>query len=320
MAEAAELSPWPASALDPSGVLPSTDGVTLSYYELPTGSGARAPSGRPLLLVHATGFCGPMLAPLARHLDGDWRALAIDQRGHGRSTAPQSRGYDWEGFADDVLAAVDHLGLEGAVGFGHSCGGAALLLAEERRPGTFAGLYCFEPVVFPGDEPPAAAMRDNPMSVGALRRRNSFPSREAALANFSSKAPFDVLAPDVLAAYVDNGLEPGPDGQLHLRCRREDEAQIYAMGMLHHAFARLQQVKCPVTLAFGSETDAFGPDLVQLMSERLPWSEKVVFDGLGHFGPLQDPARVAASLSSSSAAVNGTVAGDTSAKGVTPPS
>ena len=48
----------------------------------------------------------------------------------GRPTAD----FAWSGFATDVLAVVDQLGLDRPSGFGHSCGGAAVLLAEEADP------------------------------------------------------------------------------------------------------------------------------------------------------------------------------------------
>ena len=42
---------------------------------------------------------------------------------------------DWNGFVDDVLAVIDAWGVAPLVAVGHSKGGAALLLAEQRRPG-----------------------------------------------------------------------------------------------------------------------------------------------------------------------------------------
>ena len=185
-----------------------------------------------------------------------------------------------------MLAVVDHLGLEGPFGFGHSCGGAALLLAEEARPGTFAGLYCFEPVVYPGDEPLAPSAEGNPLSAGALRRREEFVSRHEAIANFAGKAPFDRLHPDALAAYVDNGFAPAEGGGIRLRCRREDEAQVFAHGLSHDAYAHLGEVRCPVTLACGAQTDGFGPDVL----ESFTAPPGVVDDGgVPRHGPFRAP-------------------------------
>jgi pimeloyl-ACP methyl ester carboxylesterase len=243
---------------------------------------------------------------MATHLGGRFRCIAFDERGHGASDLPPQENFDWHGFAADVLAVIDHLGLERPFAFGHSCGGAALLLAEESRPGAFAALYCFEPVVYPGDDPLPPAIEGNPMSAGALRRRQEFGSRQEAIANFAGKAPFNRLHPDALAAYVDNGFAEVDGGGIRLRCQREHEAQVYSLGFSHDAYAHLAEVRCPVTLACGADTDGFGPDLLEAFAERLAAPTTVVLPGIGHFGPLEDPAAVAASVVSSLVPTTGT--------------
>jgi len=251
------------------------------------------------VLAHATGFCAAVLSPMATALHDRFRCVALDLRAHGRSARPVDGGFDWHHFAADVLAVVDCLDLDSPVAFGHSCGGATLLLAEQARPGTFASLYCYEPVVRPTNAPLAPNRKDNSLARGALRRRSTFISREEALANFKSKAPFDRFRPDVLAAYVDNGFVPGPNGEITLRCRREDEASMYAHGFSHDAFARLPTVRCSVTLACGAETDSFGPDFLAILAGRLAGSTTLALAGLGHFGPLEDPDAVARSVTAS---------------------
>jgi len=282
----------PPGQLPPTGWIEVPGGPPVAFYEL-------GGSGPPLVLVHATGFCAAVLAPMAALLTAGFRCLGVDQRAHGASGPPPDGDFSWAGFAADVLAVIDALGLDQPVAFGHSCGGAALLLAEEERPGTFAGLYCYEPVVYPADVPLAPSLEGNPLADGALRRRRHFPERRAALENFSSKAPFDRLDPEVLVAYVDNGFEPDPEGGIRLRCRPEHEAQVYAHGFSHDAYARLERVRCPVTLACGEHTDAFGPSFLALFAGRLARAEQVVLPGLGHFGPLEDPTAVAQSLAAS---------------------
>ena len=293
-----QAGPWPPSVLEPTGFVTGDGAPAVAYYDL-------GGTGPPLLLVHATGFCAAVLAPMAARLTGRFRCVALDLRAHGATARPPDGDFAWTGFADDVLATVETLDLGGAVGFGHSCGGASLLLAEEARPGTFAGLYCYEPVVYPGDVPLRPALEANPLAAGALRRRRGFADREEALANFSAKAPFDGLDPAVLAAYVDNGFEDDPAGGIRLRCRREDEALVYAHALAHDAYARLDRVRCPVTFACGEHTDAFGPDFLALFTARVAHSEQRTLPGLGHFGPLEHPAAVAASLVGSLAAARG---------------
>lgn len=252
-------------------------------------------AGPPLLLAHATGFHGRVFQPLARHLSARFHCLALDERGHGDSGRPGNRGFEWQGFADDVTAVVDGLDLDHPLAFGHSCGGAALLLAEEARPGTFRTLYCFEPVVVPNDSVPPPDP-GNPLSVGARHRRGSFPSREVALANYASKPPLSVLSHEALAAYVEHGFEDLDDGSVRLKCRPEDEASVYAHGGSHDAFTHLDEVRCAVTLACGATTDSFGPGAIALLAERLVRCQVEVLEAMGHFGPLEDPRAVAASV------------------------
>jgi pimeloyl-ACP methyl ester carboxylesterase len=267
--------------------VPSTDGVTVVVHDLSSESDSRAP----VLLVHATGFHGYVWQPFADHLRHH-HAYAPDLRGHGDATAPRSGDFAWDGFADDVLAIVDSLRFEHLDAVGHSKGGAALLLAEARSPGTFRSLYLYEPVVMPAQWA-ADTVGSNPLADGALRRRPVFDSRDAAYENFAVKPPFSVLDPAALRAYVDHGFEDEPDGTVRLKCAPEHESQVYRMGPQHNAFERLHEVTCPVTVARGGLAD-FGPAAVaQPVAEALPDGRLEVFEDLGHFGPLEDPAAVA---------------------------
>ena len=270
------------------------DGVGIAVYDF-------GGEGSDLLFVHATGFCAEVLLPLARALSDHHRCWGLDLRAHGRSDRPSDGDFAWSGFALDVLAAIDHLGLAQPSAFGHSCGGASILLAEASRPGTFRSLYGFEPVVVPdglAGFPPG----ENPLSAGARRRRQTFPSAEDAFVNFSSKPPLDGCDPEVLRLYVEAGFEPVPSGDggdgraIRLRCRREDEAEVFANAASSGTFGRLPEVRCPVTLACGALTDAFGPKLMEADAARLPQSTVEVLDGIGHFGPLERPELVAESV------------------------
>jgi pimeloyl-ACP methyl ester carboxylesterase len=255
-----------------------------------------APGGLPVLLAHATGFHGMVWAPLAQHLDG-YHAVAPDFRGHGDTPTPTGRDLDWQGVADDVLAVVDAWDAAPLVAVGHSMGGAALLLAEQRRPGTFRALYCYEPVVFPeGSFPSGPGDGDNPLAASALRRRDTFASFDEAYDNFAGKPPLSALSPEALHEYVDHGFARQPDGSLHLKCRPEVEAAVYRMAPQHHAFRHLPEVTCPVTIARGEMTDSGPGAFADAVAGELPHGRVEVFDGLGHFGPLEDPARVAARI------------------------
>ncbi|MEA2826420.1 MAG: hypothetical protein QOG43_859 [Actinomycetota bacterium] len=267
-------------------LVPSTDGVEVAVHDL-------GGDGPPLVLAHATGFCGGVLAPMFAGLAGSFHGWALDIRGHGSSVTPEGVDFRWSGFSDDVLAVVDALGVEGAYGFGHSSGGAAVLDAEARRPGTFRSLYVYEPIVWP--TPPPAGSRDF-LVEGALRRRVRFESRDAARANFAAKRPFSGFAPEALDAYVTCGFSAGADGSAHLRCRGEWEAAVYRQGLVHDGFTRLGRVGCPVVVASGDRWEAVDAAVMAAQVAALPSGRAETFAGLGHLGPLEDPARVAAAV------------------------
>lgn len=267
--------------------LSSPDGVEVAVHDL-------GGSGPDVLLVHATGFCGTVFAPLAAHLRDAFRCWAVDLRGHGLSGAPAAFDDGWQGFADDVLTAVDGLGLERPVAVGHSCGGAATLLAEANRPGTFRFVWCYEPIVWP--DPEQARSRAERLARGARRRRDQFPSRQDAYENFAAKPPFSTLAPAALRAYVDCGFADEDDGSVRLRCRPDVEAEVYRQAVTLDRFGRLGEVDCPVVVASGGRTDAITPALAAQLAEALPRGRVEVYDHLAHFGPLEDPAAAAASI------------------------
>ena len=260
--------------------VPSTDGVELEVHDL----GGHGPD---VLLTHGTGLHGMIWAPLVRHLPG-FHLWAFDSRAHGDSTPPVDRPLDWDGFAEDVLAVVDALGLDRPFGAGHSKGATALLRAEQLRPGTFRALCCYEPVVVPVTTP-LSTTGPNPMADAALRRRASFADHDEALRNYGAKEPLSRLHPDSLEAYVRHGLGVEADGSVTLKCRPEHEAEVFRLGGRSPAYAHLGEVRCPVTLAVGDQ--ALPPaSFVPAIAAALPDARVVSSPELSHFGPFEDPA------------------------------
>jgi pimeloyl-ACP methyl ester carboxylesterase len=267
----------------------SSDGVSLALHDL-------GGDGPVLLLCHPTGFHGRTWAPVAAALAGVAHGRALDFRGHGDSTGPVSGSYDWSGAADDVLAVVDHLGLEGVRAVGHSMGAAALLLAEQARPGTMAGLWLYEPIVFPAGEGAGPGVPgSNPMAARARRRKSWFPSRASARANYAAKASLGRFRPDALDAYVDHGFRDAADGGVELKCAPAAEAAVFERGGDHQAFAHLGEVACPVTVVAGG--DGAPPSwAAPHVAEALPHGRLRTMEQLTHFGPMEDPDAVAAAI------------------------
>ncbi len=261
----------------------STDGVRSSPS---TSSATRPPTPDRCSCATPPASTGGSGEALAAELP-DRRCLALDFRGFGDSTEPDGE-LDWYGFADDVLAVVDHYGPR------PRAGGRAL--QGRRRPAAGRG---------GSDRAPSSAWcassrscsRRGPRRSGATNhlaeitrhRRETFDSFDEAIERFAAKPPLGSLRRDVLEDYVRHGFFEQDDGTIRLKARREHEAMTYEMGPRHDGFARLGEVHCPVLVAHGGDGD--GPaQIAPLVAEALPAGTLRSFPELGHFGPLEDPA------------------------------
>lgn len=262
----------------------STDGVSLRIHDL-------GGDGPLLLLSHATGFCGPMWAPVAETLSSRFHCVAFDFRAHGYSTRPR-RPLEWDGMADDVIAVVEAISPEAPIpAVGHSMGAAVLVLAETARPGSIERVWAFEPILFSDDG--VTRPHPSPISEGARRRRAVFESRQDVIDRYGSKPPLSVLDERVLRLYAEHGFEAGEDGTVALRCRPEDEAGVFE----HHntgAPAALADLAIPYLIAISG--DGQRPAEAGRAAALDNDLELVLYDQLTHFGPLQDPDGLAADI------------------------
>ena len=266
----------------------STDGVEIAVYEI---HAAAAPT---LLISHATGFHGWCYAPFAEALGSSFRALAFDYRGHGDTAQPEGVATSWERYGDDV-SAVAHALHGPLVAFGHSMGGACLLMAALRDPARFERLVLYEPIV-----PPAGMMMlgadpgKNPMAIAASRRRATFASHEEALYNYASKRPLNRWRADALQRYVSHGFRAVADG-VTLKCTPQLEAATFAAAS-EQLWELLDQVEVPVTVLAGREDGTPPPAFAAPIAERIPNARFQRFEQWDHFGPMTHPDELASVL------------------------
>lgn len=276
----------------PSMTVPSSDGVEVVVHDF-------GGTGRTLLLSHATGFHAHCYVPIATALAGRFHSYGLDYRGHGMTAAPVGVDVDWVGYGDDAVAVADSLG-EGLIGFGHSMGGACLLMAAHRHPGLFEKLIVFEPIVFPPVTPEAGAS-GSPLASGARRRRAEFASFDEAYANYARKPPLMNFHPDALRAYVDHGFV-AVDGGVRLRCEPEHEARTFETGGLHRTWDVLGEIATPVVVIAGAVTEMSPSAIAEPISAALPAATYIGLDHLDHFGPMTHPDEIAGLIA---AAVDG---------------
>jgi pimeloyl-ACP methyl ester carboxylesterase len=127
-----------APAQDPAApaTAKAADGVSIAYETRGRGDTA-------LVFVHGwscnRSFWKEQLGEFAK----DYRVVALDLGGHGRSGTNRQR-WTIDGLAGDVEAVVKALDLKRVVLVGHSMGGPVSLFAARRLPGTVIGVVAVD--------------------------------------------------------------------------------------------------------------------------------------------------------------------------------
>ena len=219
----------------------------LSGQTLTTGdarifvSEAGNPSGPPIVLLH--GGLGSRLdfEPLARLLAPDHRLIAIDSRGHGRSTLGTAR-LCYRQLADDVTAVLHQLGLADAGIIGHSDGGIVglrLAAAEQLRPRFVIAVGAHWHL--PADDPSRAIFG----AATLARWREKCPESVGRYEAENPEPDFPRLFAATLAMWLDDGPESYPGAAIRaitcpLLVMRGDEDFLVSRAQ---AFELVQQVK-----------------------------------------------------------------------------
>ncbi|MBY0420753.1 MAG: alpha/beta hydrolase, partial [Parvularculaceae bacterium] len=262
------------------------------------------PDAPPLVFLHATGFCASTykraLAPLAARFD----VVALDLRGHGRTTLPaEPVGLrDWTLFARDVAEALPQIA-EGrpATLAGHSLGAVTAALVAAGRTDV-AALRLVEPVALPSFTAlmaRTALWRRHlgprlPLARAARARRSDYESRSEARESYARKRFFSNWAEGVLDDYLEDGLRETGAG-VSLACKPAFESAIFAAHG-HDFWGALRRTRAPVTVyAAADPTQSTVGNAARARLRRLG-AAIVAAPGVTHLAPMEDPAGVAAFL------------------------
>ena len=115
-------------------------------------------AGDPVLCVHGWTCDGSDWSWQTPALLANHRVIAVDLRGHGKSSAPAS-GYTIPGFAHDVAQLLDQLRTGPVIAMGHSMGGATAVRLAVDRPDLVRAVvsvdsaFGFDPVMLDGLAP-----------------------------------------------------------------------------------------------------------------------------------------------------------------------
>ena len=254
-----------------------------------------------VMLSHATGFHGRCFDPVVEPLQTDYACTSFDFRGFGDSLLIQDWPVAWQGYFDDALAVARSLQNKNQIiAVGHSMGAAALAMAALIEPELFKALILYEPIIFPASmrEARTTSEQPSPLVEGARRRRTTFASREEAFANYSSKPPMNVFEEKSLRAYVNYGFNDVTSAETNencvvLKCNPEHEARTYETGASHQTWEQLHLLRVPTWIVAGAVAPMQPSSWSELIANEIPNSKFVQWSDVGHFGPMQQPHRLA---------------------------
>jgi pimeloyl-ACP methyl ester carboxylesterase len=264
--------------------------LRLAVWEWPGGD-------PPLLFAHATGFHGRCWDHIAREFPGR-RALALEFRGHGRSSKPHPP-IPWPDFAADVLAVARHFGLRDALAVGHSMGGHSLVSAAIQEPAIFAALVLVDPVLFP----PEYYSAPPPDAAYIARRRNHWASPQEMWERFRPRLPFSRWQPEALRNYCDYALLPEGDA-FALACPPALEAAIYGRcnAPENNLYAGIPGVAVPVTVLRAGTTpttstlDLNASPTASDLASKFPRGRDIFLPDHNHYIPMEAPELVVAAM------------------------
>ena len=250
------------------------------------------PDGRPLVLLHGVTLATSLFNHALEDLGDEFRVIALDWRGHGRSR-PGREGYGLGLLGHDIATLLAFLDLRSAVVLGHSMGGMALgrfcIDHAAVRTERVAGLVFCDTAAF-----------DVARSVPKLFRRllTNFGGRNPELAGKIAQMPDGDVA--YLAARTNFGEDPDPVAVEQTRLMFDAMSpsvitQSIVPLFSHDVRAGLPSVDTPALVMVGSKDPLTPPAQADDLVRLLPNARLYIFPGAGHLPMLEcraDFARV----------------------------
>ncbi|MEY9967989.1 pimeloyl-ACP methyl ester carboxylesterase [Streptacidiphilus sp. MAP12-16] len=233
----------------------ASDGVRIAY-QLQGG-------GFPLVLLAGQSNSHRWWDSVRGDFDATYRTVTLDYRGTGESDKPDQP-YSTEGFAEDVIAVLDELGIERADVYGTSMGGRVAQWVAARHPDRVRSLVLG--CTSPGG--PHAVERGND-----VRRSLVQPGAGAA-----RRALLELMyTPAWLATHPGPYHTVGDPGMPEYARRRHLRASN-----THDAWEALPGIAAPTLVLHGTD-DIFNPTAnAPLLAERIPGARLQLIAGARH--------------------------------------
>jgi len=244
------------------------NGTGINYAE--TGG-----NGLAVVLSHGILMDQSMFAPQVEALAPEFRVITWDQRGHGGTPAHGPFSY-WDS-ARDLLALLDHLGIQRAVLGGMSQGGFVSLRAALLAPDRVRGLILIDTQA--GQEDPAVAPAYEQMHE-VWREQGPEPVQEVVSSIILGPGQWN----DWYAKWAATGIEQVTPA---FRCLMDRD----------DITGRLGQIDCPALIVHGSADAAIPLTKAQELRDGLAGPARIaVIDGGTHASNMSHPAEVNAEM------------------------
>lgn len=240
-------------------------------------------SGRnPVLLLHGVHGTADSWDATVQALNGALPALALDLRGHGESTWPET-GYDVRTMADDVAAVVWKLQAPIDV-VGHGLGAAIALVLAAHHANVVRRLIL--------SEPPFEDRGFGPVTRILMESPSDFASWEEARA-FLAERMIDV-APETIDRRTSERLQKAPDGRWRWRgylpgMRKLLERPMKGIDVWQDA----PRILAPTILVRGSRSVVFPVETFERLARIIPGAEGFQIANVGQALPDERPFALA---------------------------
>jgi 3-oxoadipate enol-lactonase len=234
-------------------------------------------SGPAVVLAHAIGCDHRMWDDLRPRLAADYRVIAFDARGHGR-TAASPRPYSLADLADDVAAALDSVDVAKAHWVGLSMGGMVGQAFALRHPARLDRMVLANTTSSYGPEGRAMwQARAKLVQEGGLAAIKDL----VASRYFSDE--FRAQSPEVVEKVMGRFLETSAEG--YLGC-------CDAIANLDYS-QDLARVRAKTLVIAGGADAGTPPAMSEAIAAKIPGARMAVIPGAAHLSAVEKPAQFA---------------------------
>lgn len=244
---------------------------TLYAYHLPA-------KNRPTL-VFLPGLCGNHTTwrKIWPAFENDFGILAIDPRGHGRSSLREGP-CTLEQYALDIKNRIDSLGIEKIHLVGHSMGGKAAYLFAARYPQRIGHLVVEDIGTSSSEFSPADFLR----YTEPLRRTYSTRKEIARILS-------ETISDRDMAAYFLYQVEQKPDGRWGADFDIDCCHQFFVDAHGFDWTGIFEKISAPTLIVRGGHSTVFTEEEAKEIVQRLPQGELAVIPKTGHIPHIEKP-------------------------------